>query len=92
MLPERLGKQFYKSKLYPCPLKIHGLENKELQEKINSAVASTYFMAGNGPNYSVKIGRVSMDPKDVAKNISTALPTLLGHLTCWDEINFDSVQ
>jgi len=49
-------------------------------------------MPSNGPNYSVKIGRVSQDAKDVAKNVMAALPQLLGHLTCWDDISFENVQ
>lgn len=28
MLPEKLGKQFYRKKLYPCPIKLHGLDDK----------------------------------------------------------------
>jgi ribosomal protein L1 len=78
--------------MYPCPIKLHGLADKDLHQKLNSAVASIYFMPGNGPNYSVKIGRVSQDAKEVAKNITAALPIILGHLTCWDEIDFSCVQ
>ena len=49
-------------------------------------------MSGNGPNYSMKIGRVSQDSKDVIKNISFALPKILGNVSCWDDITFDKVQ
>lgn len=49
-------------------------------------------MPGNGPNYTVKIGRISQDAKDVAKNIATALPQILGNLTCWDDITFEHVS
>ena len=49
-------------------------------------------MSGNGPNYSVKIGRVSQDAKEVIKNISFALPKILGNVSCWDDITFDKVQ
>ena len=32
MLPELLGKEFYSKKMYPCPIKVHGLEKEELQK------------------------------------------------------------
>ena len=59
MLPEKLGKEFYRKKVYPSPLKIHGIDSKELTSRVNTAVSCSYFMAGNGPNYTVKIGRTS---------------------------------
>ena len=91
MLPEKLGKEFYRKKVYPSPIKVHGIDNGELRDRINKAVDSTYFMAGNGPNYSVKIGRISQDAKEIAKNVAASLPTVLGHLTCWDDIDFSHV-
>jgi len=30
MLPECLGKEFYSKKKYPYPIKLHGLDKKEL--------------------------------------------------------------
>lgn len=66
MLSECLGKEFYSKKVYPYPLKLHGFESsKELEVQLNSAAESTYFIPGNGPNYSVKIGRIKMSEKDV---------------------------
>ena len=32
MLPEVLGKEFYASKKYPVPIKVHDFKPKELQE------------------------------------------------------------
>jgi len=32
MLPELLGKEFYQRKKYPCPVKLHGLENAKALE------------------------------------------------------------
>jgi len=92
MLPEKLGKEFYSKKVYPCPIKVHGMDQKGLKEQLNSSAESLYFMAGNGPNYTLKIGRVSQDAKDIVKNIMTALPKVLGSLSCWDSIGFDKVQ
>jgi ribosome biogenesis protein UTP30 len=60
MLPECLGKEFYDKKRFPCPVKLHGLEgSKQLQEKLNAATQATYFTLGNGPNYSVRVGRTN---------------------------------
>jgi ribosome biogenesis protein UTP30 len=57
MLPEKLGKEFYTKKAFPCPIKIHGID--DVQDRINKACGSTYFMLGNGPNYSLKVGKYS---------------------------------
>ena len=73
MLPELLGKDFYEKKAYPCPIKVHGLNDSELQDHLNKAAQSSYFIMGNGPNYSVKIGKISQDATDVAKNVEAAL-------------------
>lgn len=59
MLPEKLGKEFYQKKLYPCPIKVHDMDQEALRKQLNSATESVYFMSGNGPNYTLKIGRVS---------------------------------
>lgn len=74
LLPECLGKEFYDKKKFPCPIKLHGFQTpKQLQEQLNSAAQATYFTLGNGPNYSVKVGRTNQDPKEVAKNSQSAL-------------------
>jgi ribosome biogenesis protein UTP30 len=60
MLPECLGKEFYSKKKFPCPIKLHGFKTpQELQKQLNRASKSTYFIQGNGPNYSIKVGRTS---------------------------------
>jgi len=59
MLPECLGRSFYTSKKFPCPLKLHGLSDEELAAKLNEAANATFFMQGNGPNYSVQVGNTS---------------------------------
>ena len=91
MLPELLGKDFYEKKAYPCPIKVHGMSDSELQDHLNKAAQSSYFIMGNGPNYSVKIGKISQDAKDVAKNVEAALGQVLGYTTCWESIDFSKV-
>ena len=74
MLPDCLGREFYRGKKFPCPLKMHGFEtDKELETQLNSASQATFFTMGNGPNYSVKVGETNQKPKDVASNTEAAL-------------------
>ena len=73
MLPAVLGKEFYSRKKFPAPLKLHGIDDKEMQKVLNEASECTFFMPGNGPNYSVQVGTSKMSEKDVAKNCSAAL-------------------
>lgn len=92
MLPECLGKEFYSKKAFPCPIKVHGFDTpKELEQQLNQASSSSYFTSGNGPNYSVKIGKVSQDAKDIIKNIDAVAGKVLGNVTCWDDIKFDKI-
>jgi hypothetical protein len=93
MLPECLGREFYDKKKYPCPIKIHGHEQpKDLQKSLNKAAQATYFISGNGPNYSLKIGRSSQDPKEIADNLEVALSHALAYVTYHEDIKFSKVQ
>ena len=93
MLPERLGREFYDKKKYPCPIKIHGhAEPKELQKTLNKAAQATYFIQGNGPNYSVKIGRTSQDSKNLADNFETALSHAIAYVTYHEDIKFSKIS
>lgn len=73
MLPAVTGREFYKTKKFPVPIKIHDMEGAQLETQLNSIAASTTFMQGNGPNYSVKVGRSQMEAKAIAKNLEQAL-------------------
>lgn len=93
MLPDMLGKEFYSKKAFPCPIKVHGFDSADqLKSQLNSACESAYFMQGNGPNYSIKIGRASQDAKDIAKNCEGALGQILGYTCCWDMIDFTQIS
>ena len=91
LLPECLGKEFYDKKKFPCPIKLHGFEPKQLQEQLNSATKATYFTLGNGPNYSVRIGRTNQDAKHVARKSQLALAQILAFTTVHDDIKFEKV-
>ena len=93
MLPELLGKEFYAKKRYPCPLKLHNLEGENaLQNQLNQAAKATYFMLGNGPNYSLRAGRTSQEAAKVAENIEEILPYALAYATAKDDIEFSHIQ
>jgi ribosome biogenesis protein UTP30 len=93
MLPECLGKEFYAKKKYPCPLKLHGFSDpKDLQKQLNNASKATYFMQGNGPNYSLRIGKASQEAGNIAENIEQALPFALAYVCAHDDIKFSSLQ
>ena len=59
---------------------------------MNNASKAAYFIEGNGPNYSLKVGRTSQDAKDIAENIETALGQVLAYVTHHDDIKFTKVQ
>ena len=65
MLPELMGKEFYQRKKYPCPIKLHGMDGKALESQLNSAAGNTFFQLGNGPNYSIKVGKTFQKEKEV---------------------------
>lgn len=93
MLPELLGKEFYAKKRYPCPLKLHGLTGENaLQKQLNQAAKATYFMLGNGPNYSLRVGRTSQEAGSVAENVEQVLPFALAYATVHDDIKFSNIQ
>ena len=49
-------------------------------------------MQGNGPNYSVRVGRTSQDAGNIAENIEQVLPYALSYVCAHDDIKFSSIQ
>ncbi len=93
MLPELLGREFYQKKRYPCPIKLHGHKSpKDLQKHLNKFASSVYFIEGNGPNYSIKVGRTNQEAKNIAENVEEALAHALAYVTYHDGIKFSKVQ
>jgi hypothetical protein len=92
MLPEVLGREFYQTKKYPAPLKLHGFESDaELHKQLNKAATSSSFMLGNGPNYAVRVGKTGQKPQDVASNTEVALQAALTQATVHDDINLNAL-
>ena len=48
-------------------------------------------MQGNGPNYSLRVGKTSQDAKEVATNIEEALPQALAYIGYHEDIKFSKV-
>jgi hypothetical protein len=49
-------------------------------------------MQGNGPNYSVRVGKSSQEPGNVAENIEQSLPYALAYVCAHDDIKFSNIQ
>jgi hypothetical protein len=51
-------------------------------------------MQGNGPNYSVTVGKTTQSAKDVAENVVEALSQSVAHLTCFESerIGFEQIS
>ncbi|CAK87963.1 unnamed protein product (macronuclear) [Paramecium tetraurelia] len=50
------------------------------QEALNELSNSTYFIQGNGPVYTVKIGRVAQTPDQITQNVLAAAYEVLPHI------------
>lgn len=53
----------------------------------------TYFMMGNGPVYTIKVGRTNMIVKDLVKNIIHGAYNLIAQITSADsKIDAESIR
>jgi len=90
MLPKVTGSFFYRKKKFPCPLEIKG-DGENIKELIEEGLKSTYLMLGNGPHYSFRMARTSMENNEIVENIMEAiykgLPNILR-----DELKPSKVQ
>ena len=64
MLPKCLGREFYRKKKFPAPIKL-----KDPSSDLKKAINATYIMMGNGPHYSLKVARTRMETKEVLNNV-----------------------
>lgn len=59
----------------------HLKEKYDSYEKyLNDLGNFTYFIMGNGPVYTVKVGRISMQVKDLVKNIMHGVYNTIPHI------------
>ncbi|KAL8109654.1 putative ribosome biogenesis protein C8F11.04 [Apium graveolens] len=66
LLPKLLGKSFFKKKKLPLPI---DLSHKNWKEQIERACGSGLFYIKSGTCSVVKIGRVSMEEREVVENV-----------------------
>ena len=94
MLPRGLGRLFYEKKKFPFPIKFHKpeLSGETLKNQVEEALKCTYLMLGNGPNFSMKIGRVNSSVEDTLKNIRIALMKAVTYIIMNDGIKHSRVQ
>jgi ribosome biogenesis protein UTP30 len=84
LLKKLLGKPFYDAKKYPIPTKINPSDkNSILQEVSSKATTGTTFYMSNGPNYTLKIGRLTQTEKEIEENVKDAIKNTLPHLLKW---------
>ena len=92
MLPKPLGKFFYVQKKFPYPANLHNLEGDELETGVNDLFNHTYFHVRNGPNYTLRVARVSMKTKEIAENVISAVHHCLPYVMMHDGIKPNRVQ
>jgi len=90
LLKKHLGKHFYEQKRYPYPVNFEEcvsesgeLDAGKFREMLDSVVQnSSYFVQGNGPEYSVKVARVDkISDANLAKNVRAGVQGLIKVLT-----------
>ncbi|CAD8048444.1 unnamed protein product [Paramecium primaurelia] len=75
-LAKGLGKIFYDRKKIPYPINCENIT----QEALNELQNFTYFIQGNGPVYTVKIGRVAQTAEQITQNVLAAAYEVLPHV------------
>ena len=84
ILKKLLGKPLYTHRKYPVPIKLN-YENKEeiKSEILNHVENSGVFYMTNGPNYSFKVARYTMDKEDISMNVNKAIKYIVAHIMKW---------
>lgn len=86
LLKKHLGKHFYEQKRYPYPVDFNEcvdqsgeLDVDKFKSLLDSLVQnSTYFVQGNGPEYSIKVARVDkISDANLAKNVNAGVKGLI---------------
>lgn len=72
MLPERTGKDFYRTKKTPVLLDLEA----DFENSVRTALNSTYIVLGHGPIYNVKVARTTQSASEVYDNMVSALDGL----------------
>ncbi|KAK6238273.1 hypothetical protein QUC31_003742 [Theobroma cacao] len=70
LLPRLLGKQFFKKKKIPVPV---DLKHNNWKEQIHKGYASALLFLSTGTCSVVKVGKLSMDKKEIVDNVTAAI-------------------
>jgi len=73
VLRKFLGKNFFKSKKYPIPIKM----SSNLCENVAKARDATYLYISQGSTLNVRIAHSSMDDKNICENIFLSLDKIV---------------
>ncbi|KAI9595933.1 ribosomal protein L1/ribosomal biogenesis protein [Syncephalis fuscata] len=77
LLPRVLGKKFFEKKKLPIPIDI---TKSNLKAEVMRACYSTYMSLSAGTCISVRVGHSGMTAKQVAENITHAVPFIVDHI------------
>lgn len=84
VLKRLLGKPFYVSKKYPVPIKLNYEKPEEIKSEIlNHVQNSGFFYMTNGPNYTFKVARFSMNRDNILKNVLKSVNHVIAHIMKW---------
>lgn len=79
MLPKLCGSVFYKDRKFPIPVDL--TKKKRLEETIERAVASTYYMQNKGSCSTIKVGFLHRHtPEELVDNVAQALPAVVARI------------
>jgi len=102
LLRKPTGKFFYDNKKIPFPIdcdgvptyfdSLNGSQATDYEGYLNDLTNYTYFIQGNGPNYALKIGRVTQTVDELVKNIETGAVNFLGHLLSTGQLSIENVR
>ncbi|KAG8813493.1 hypothetical protein FRC17_001550 [Serendipita sp. 399] len=77
LLPNLLGKVFFKKKKQPIPV---NLQRANLKAELEAAISSTYLHQNAGTCTSIKIGHTGMDASKIIQNAEKAIPGVVRKL------------
>ena len=80
MLPKVLGRGFYRKKKFPYAVNIMGKGEEGVREALFRGINSTYLMLGNGPHYSLPVGRSSFNLMDNVHNVMQAIYSVIAYI------------
>lgn len=97
LMRKPLGKVFYDRKKFPFPIDCENAPAYSgcttFEEYLNSLTKQTsYFIQGNGPNYTLRVARVTMNVATIVKNVLGGVPNLIAHILQAGELEPSAVR